>query len=171
METIQVPLTKGYVAIIDAADAHLLGGFKWTAMVHAGGRRVYAYRREWPSRQMVLLHRVITGAAHGFDVDHINHDALDNRRVNLRVCTRSENLANRRVAAGSGGFRGITKTRQGRWRAQVSSVTQGVFSTPEEAARAYDAAALAKFGEFATLNFPHGHTSAALSADTAKKEI
>lgn len=109
---------------------------------------------------MLYMHREILGAPKGVDVDHINKDCLDNRRCNLRLATRSQNLANgtpstqRKVSR----FRGVLRKGSRRWYAEVSvrgtRTRSGPFSTDEQAAIARDAMAREAYGEFATLNFP-----------------
>ena len=60
------------------------------------GSHGYAIVRA-PEGGQVLVHRLISGAARGEIVDHVNHDPLDNRRVNLRPGSRSTNNANKRL--------------------------------------------------------------------------
>ena len=153
-----VPLTRGMVAMIDAADAELVGQMTWSATSTGYARA--AYQQEDKSTKMYLMHRLITGALPGQHVDHIDGDGLNNTRANLRICSRSENLINRGPQANNKtGFKGVSLCRQtGRYRAILTvsgeKFRAGRFDTPEQAARAYDELAKAKCGDFARLNFP-----------------
>lgn len=156
-----IPLTKGYEAVIDDEDFGAVSAFKWTALISKNGR-VYAYRRfGWNNEKRlwtgaIYLHRFLTAAPDGYDVDHKDHDGLNNRRANLRVTTRSKNLANSRRGVGQTGFRGVTfdkRAKSNAYIAQLSNKCVGRFQTAEDAAKAYDLAAKIKHGEFATLNF------------------
>jgi hypothetical protein len=115
-----------------------------SAIEYDGGRSRYA-------------HRVIMQAPAAFEVDHINGDTLDNRRSNLRLCTRADNAANRRRLVHPHGFRGILNLR-GKWVARLKVDqrvhTVGAYDSPIIAARVYDAAARFAFGDFAVTNFP-----------------
>ena len=103
--------------------------------------------------------RVCARSGCGEDVVHRNLCGVDNRRTNLRLCTRSQNLCNRRCSSYSrkGLFKGVRK-RGGRWQANIAIAEQhyylGSYETLTEAAYAYDAAAQLHHGEFARLNFP-----------------
>lgn len=87
-------------------------------------------------------------------IDHLNRNKSDNRLENLRECTNSNNGSNRGLMANnSSGFKGVHWQRStGYWRAQVGYKVIGHFKTKEEAALAYDAAALEHYGEFALTN-------------------
>lgn len=70
-------------------------------------------------RESPLLHRWITNAPKGMDVDHINHDTLNNTDDNIRICTQTENQQNRKGANSdnkSSGIRGVSWHRSsGKW--------------------------------------------------------
>ncbi len=153
-----VPLTRCQFAIIDIADAELVGKMNWSARRQPN--TFYAFRNAGNGRSE-LLHRLIMGA--GSDdprVDHRDGNGLNNRKENLRFCTHSQNFANMYRRRPKTGFRGVYQDRRqpGRWYARIcfqfNKMHLGTFATPEEAAKAYDAAAVAHFGEFAHPNFP-----------------
>lgn len=107
----------------------------------------------------VELSRVIVGLKKGDPrtVDHINHNRLDNRRANLRICSMRENLRNRRGKKSSKTHYKGVHPQQGRYRAQIcyqgKQYSLGMFATAEEAAKVYDGKARELFGEYAFLNF------------------
>lgn len=163
----EIQITRGYVAIVDDEDYERVAAHKWNAMVvrrNDGSARVYAMRvirKPDGGRTTVYLHRVIMGAPVGMDIDHVNGDGLDNSRSNLRACTRSENMRNRRPQGGASKYKGIHwHKRDSKWRAQIvvngRSRHLGLFSSEVDAACAYNVAATKLFGEFALLNNING---------------
>ena len=120
-DVVRVPLTQGLEAVVDLADLALVEGRNWHA--HRGGLTFYALTGVAAStprgRTELPMHRAIMGCGDGDpDVDHIDHDGLNNRRSNLRLATESQNLANQRPQTGrSSRFKGVhwNKQRQ-RWR-------------------------------------------------------
>jgi hypothetical protein len=150
-----VALSRGYVAIIDYEDIDKVQGWNWSAAVHRSGR-VYALRGiTVPGKpRAVFMHRIIAGDPdRSLDVDHINGNTLDNRRQNLRPATRAQNSWNSRLRSNNtSGRRGVSFCKMtGRWSALIRSNGKGPkrlgrFATVEEAAAAYEAAALEQRG-------------------------
>lgn len=152
--------------MVDDADYELVAQYRWHVReaTYTGLRSNGPYAQTnvpvpGPTRRYrsVGMHTLITGWPF---VDHVDHDGLNDQRANLRAATPGQNNANSRSHAnGSSPFKGVHWYKAGHnWRAKI--VVEGVkchlgqFAAEEDAARAYDAAALAAWGEFAHLNFP-----------------
>jgi hypothetical protein len=144
-----IPLSDGSVAKVDRCDVAKLIPYPWF-------RGPSGHARTKSARANTYMHRLVLGLDVG-EVDHINRDPLDNRRCNLRPATRSQNCANRLSRGSATGFRGVKPTRYGTFEACIKHGRRrhlGTFKTAAAAARAYDAAAVRIYGEFAVLNFP-----------------
>ena len=145
----------GLYAVVDAADYATVAAQTW--FLSAG---VYAISSRRNGAKATYMHRVIIGAPEGIDVDHINGDRLDNRRGNLRLATRSENMRNATLRRNNtSGFVGVSwNGRRGKWVARLKvgarHLNAGYFNDAASAARARDAAARTHYGEFATFNYP-----------------
>ena len=171
--TARIQLTKG-VLIMDAEDVHLLKGMR-VEVRHGLYVTIQPSRNVERARQgkgkrtegRVLLHRAILKPRDDHEVDHINHNGLDNRKANIRVCNRGENRRNSRPqrTRKHGPFKGVTmnnaklhaiKPMKKPWRAftrvKGKRIWLGYYKTAEEAAMAYNRYAAANFGEFACLN-------------------
>ena len=87
-----IGLTRGKVAIVDEDNTTYVRGVKWFALKAAYS--FYAARtvKRNGKRTTQLMHRVIMGEVNGHQVHHKNGNTLDNRRDNLEVCSRAENL-------------------------------------------------------------------------------
>ena len=164
-----IELTRGYSTIIDAEDLPLVGGFDWHALVCRNG--VYAARKPLGNsrtrRGVILMHRVLLSAPESMLVDHRDGDGLNNRRCNLRLADRFQNVQNSKIRGdNASGFKGVSwNKRQGKWVAQIAARGSnqkhlGYFASAEAAHQAYCAAANEMHGEFA-------HTSPA----TAGKRV
>lgn len=150
-----VPLTRGFEATIDASDVPLVEGRCWHALPR--GRSVYAARSDFIDGRvvMVLMHRLIMAPPAGTDVDHADTDGLNNRRGNMRCCTRQENQRNKRTSTNNSlGVKG-TFPRGRRFGACIEqdgrSIHLGLYDTLPEARAAYRAATKIMFGRFARL--------------------
>jgi len=153
-----IALTQDRIARVDDEDWESLSQFKWQASL--GSSCIYAVRTDCSarSRRTLLMHRVILSPPPDMEIDHINGDGLDNRRSNLRACTRSQNHMNMRKRRGcSSTYKGVSWYKRGRnWQAHIKyqgiQYYLGRFDDEREAARAYNVAAQQHFGEFAQLN-------------------
>lgn len=108
-------MNTGTVCVIDLADLNVVSRFTWhcfTPAPKAANPTWYARSSilgPKGRRSLVYMHRLILGAPKGMSVDHINHNGLDNRRRNLRLCSHKENMENRDGANANSttGLRGI----------------------------------------------------------------
>jgi hypothetical protein len=155
----EIPLTRGMVALVDDEDYAWLMQWRWrllpsknncfyaTTSVPSGGKN-----------KSISMHRMILKTPKGMLTDHIDGNGLNNQRSNLRACTSLQNSRNKaRESSATYAYKGIQPVGN-KWRARLFVPGKkhhiGVYATPEEAARAYDKAAIQEFGEFARLNFP-----------------
>lgn len=145
------------VCILDNADYHKVKDYPWRLQ---NGRVVANVKGEDGKRKTLFLSRLIMDAPKGMVVDHINHDPLDNRRCNLRVCTQQENTWNsRKLGRGdtTSRYKGVYwDSRRQEWGAMIcvdgKNHRLGFFKKEETAAHAYNRAALDWFGEYACVN-------------------
>lgn len=151
-----IPLTQDKFAIVDAQDYEWLCKYKWYALKD----KATYYAARSANRKTLRMHREIMRAPKHLLVDHRDHNGLDNRRSNLRLCTPAENIRNQGSARGSTSkYKGVTwcKARnifQARITFNGRRIHLGSFKNEIDAAKAYDKKAKELFGEFAYLNFP-----------------
>lgn len=146
-----IPLTQGQFTVVDDQDHERAAKFNWQAQYSKTMNSYYA------KKEGDQLHRFILGLDKSKlkYVDHINHNTLDNRRINLRIATPSQNSFNRKThATNKSGFKGVHWDKEARkWRASIrlygKLINLGRFSTPELAHAAYCEAAIRLFGEYA----------------------
>jgi hypothetical protein len=131
----------------------------------AGSRMPDGYFSVMVKGNRYQVHRVAWLLTHGVwpaaQIDHVNGGKGDNRLVNLREATQSENLCNRGATAGNiTGFKGVSWHKRGRkYRARITVRGKqsylGLFDTPEGAHAAYQSAAYANHGSFANPGMPN----------------
>lgn len=110
----RIPLTKGKFTLVDDAVVSIVTRWKWV-FNHGYALRTQQYRDASGALKCrnIYLHRFLMKAKKGVDVDHVNGDPLDNRRKNLRTCSRSENLANsKKRKDNTSGQRGVYRARE-----------------------------------------------------------
>jgi len=154
----EIKLTQDKVALVDDDDFEYLNQWKWYAQ--RCKKTYYAARRDYSKinkkRKIYYMHRMIMKTPYNLQVDHINHEGLNNQKGNLRNCTVNQNGANR-SPCGKSKYMGILHG----GKTYVSSAIKvngeklclGPCKTEIQAAKRYDAAAIFFHGEFANLNF------------------
>lgn len=155
MECIQ--LTKNKFTIVDDSDFKELSKYSWCAS-DSGNGKFYAQTKI--KGKTVLMHRLILQVYDRIiEVDHANHNTLDNRRCNLRKCSRSQNNRNKSPhKESSSKYLGVSLDKsRNKWKANIylnnKCVFLGRFEQEEDAALAYDNIAKIEFKEYANLNF------------------
>ena len=149
-----IELTQGKYTIVDDEDLKEVSKYKWY-FSNGYARRDAGYGI---NRERIKMHRFILNIPKNVQVDHKNGDTLDNRRENLRICTKAENLRNRKIGKNNtSGYKGVDwfKNRN-LWRAKIKYnnklIHLGYFQTKIDAAKAYNNAAIKYHKEFSRLN-------------------
>jgi hypothetical protein len=157
--TREIPLTRGRVALVDAADFEMLSHWNWHVSV--GGYAVTTIWGHDRRRQDIFMHRFLMLPEPEQIVHHVNGLGADNRRNNLRVCSASQNMQVRGKYRGASVYKGVHwAVDRNRWRVCISlsgrNISVGTFRDEIDAALAYDRSAIEHFGRFATTNFLTG---------------
>lgn len=165
----EITLSNGMKCQVDDEDYDKFGHLNWHAEVRKHTVYVgrYWYNKEKGYKSRKRLHRLIMNASPEMDVDHIDHNGLNNQKSNLRICSTMENRRNSKIRKDNRtGFKGVSLFKGRIWKdsktpvfrarimVQRKEIGLGYFESAEEAARAYDSKAVELFGEFAHLNFP-----------------
>ncbi len=175
----EIEASRNMIVIIDDADYDNLSQHKWHISESKSrySSRLYAATRiagHDGKRVKVSMHRMIMGFPPGMDVDHINHNGLDNTRSNLRICTRSENLMNQWPRTSYKGkpvsskHKGVSWSKQhGKWEAGIGVggkyIHLGLFPAEEIAAAAYAEASGKYHAAFSRLHQKNKRTHKGLS--------
>ncbi len=156
----KIPLTQGQVALVDDEDYEYLCKSKWCAFYSHG--RYYAVRTVWENKRnkIILMHRQILNPPKGKEVDHINHNGLDNRKKNIRIATRSQNNQNQRKCTRNttSKYKGVSWDKKtNKWISYIKinckRTVIGYYHNEIFAAGKYDEWARKCFGSFANTNF------------------
>lgn len=145
-----------YIALVDDEDFERVNAFNWSLL--KSNNKLYAVRQKQVDKKIeaITMHSFIMNRK---IVDHVDFNGLNNQKHNLRLCTLSENMMNRRPFVGSSSkYKGVyTNTKGDKYYAQITKSHKqmhlGTFTSEIEAAMEYDKMAKELFGEFAFLNF------------------
>lgn len=155
----EIYLSQGKVALVDDQDFEWLSQWKWSVLITSWTD--YAVRSEYVGnyrQKTIRMHRFILGAKKGQEIDHHDRNGLNNQRNNLRFCSGSQNMGNVGSKPHTSKFKGVCRpTGYKKWWAQIKrngkNTLIGVFDREEDAALAYDKAAIETFGNYARINF------------------
>jgi hypothetical protein len=136
-----------YECLIDTSDLEKTKQFPFTWFVNPKGYVWGHTSRKTGKRSAIYIHRYLMDINdRSKDVDHLNHNTLDNRRsMNLRIATKSENGLNRLGPnpLSKSGYRGVSwESRRNKWQAHIKlnykRIYLGLYDTPEEAYKAFE---------------------------------
>lgn len=157
----EIELTQNKVALVDDEDFARINQYKWYVVCTCNYWRAVRTIKKLNGKQiMQFMHRFIMNFPKGLLIDHKNHNTLDNRKSNLRICTCAENNMNKLPfkRKTTSKYKGVYWDRgRKKWRAHIrpnnKHLNLGRFINEISAAFAYDKAAKKYYGEFAYLNF------------------
>ena len=153
----KIKLTQGKFALIDDEDFELVSKYKWM-FGNGGYAMTWIYCPEYQNNRFTAMHKILIKYDKKLRCDHINRNKLDNRRINLRICTHQQNLQNRPMSIDNlSGYKGVDfcknkKLYRARICANFKKYHLGYFENKKDAAIAYNNAAIKLVGEFAYLN-------------------
>lgn len=149
---------KGDKFLFDKDDYLKVRKHTWYSTDISGDKYIFTRIKVDGIIKTVLLHRFLMNPSNKNDIDHINNNSLDNRKINLRECSHSCNMRNRRKnKPGSSKYKGVYFYKPlNKWNAQIEikgkKIHLGYYQDEIEAAKAYNLAALLYHREFALLN-------------------
>jgi hypothetical protein len=157
----KIKLTQEKYALVDDEDYDFLSAWKWYAYKNENENTWYAGRNigKRPNQRRVSMHRIISKVtSSNILVDHKDRNGLNNQRLNLRICDKSQNRQNsKKRSNNTSGYIGVTWRKDSNtWRVQITvrgeHLRIGGFTNPKDAAQVYNELASFHFGEFAVLN-------------------
>lgn len=125
-----IQLTRGETALVDDEDFDNLNKFKWHS--HRNGVLCYASRatkKDNGQQTVCMMHRQILSPETGISIDHIDGNGLNNQKSNLRMCTHTENMRNRRINDNNtSGYKGVSWDKErNKWRACIRAGGEKIF--------------------------------------------
>jgi hypothetical protein len=144
------------IVLIDDEDYIKISEYKWSVVKYRENSGLYAVGNL--KNKKISMHRLLMGSPEKLYVDHIDHNTLDNRKRNLRVCNNSENNINKfkNKKGKTSEYKGVSKTIYNTYKAEIrfdkKRLKLGTFKNEDQAAIAYNIAALKYQGEFARPN-------------------
>lgn len=153
-----INLNKGKITLVDDDMFEYLNQWKWSCV------KGYAMRSAMVdgAHKTIYMHTMVNCTPAGYQTDHINRDPLDNRKINLRTATKSQNGCNRDIASNNtSGFKGVSWHKSNNaWRAIIKingkAKHLGLYDNIIDAANAYNEYAKKLHGDFALLNIVKG---------------
>lgn len=131
--------------LIDNEDYLKVNKYSWWSKPQG---YIYTQTGTGYERKTIYLHRFIMNVSKNKEIDHINHNKIDNRKSNLRICTRSQNNMNKP------GIRGVAKYK-GKWRARIKlnrkEIHIGIYNKYIDALNARKKKELVLFKEFSNV--------------------
>jgi hypothetical protein len=151
-----IKLTKGQIAIVDDEDYDFLSQWKWHFNQDRYGGYATKMIKKGKKRLALKMHRLIMAVSNNMQIDHINGNKLDNRKINLRICNVQENMRNRgNQKNNTSGYKGVNFFKN-KWRSYIyvnkKQIFLGYFKELSDAVHAYNDASLKYFGDFSKLN-------------------
>ncbi len=150
----QIELTQGFTTLVDDEDYERVSNHSWCIL-----KLKCCYAQTRINKKTITLHRFLLNLTDSkIKVDHIDGDGLNNQKSNLRIATTQQNNFNRKGESSNiSGYKGVVfRSKQKRWLAQIRVNKQyfylGTYDSKEDAAKAYNKAAIKYHGEFARLN-------------------
>lgn len=145
----KIKLTNGGHVFVDDDMFQSLKKWRWQKSQNG-----YAVRCGSRKDKTILMHRIIAGTPDGLCTDHINKNKLDNRRENLRSCTKAQNAINAKIQSNNiSGYKGVSWSKdKKKWRSQIvfrqKAIHLGYYDDIRIAANAYNKKARELFAEF-----------------------
>lgn len=122
------------ICLIDIEDIEKVQKYTWQAKYTKDTQKFYVVSSQSNNKANINLHRLLVNCTDNLFVDHINHEPLDNRKQNLRICTPRSNSLNVRIRKDNkSGYIGVRQTKSGTWTVYYCHKYYGTFKTIEDA--------------------------------------